>query len=320
VPPVELTKYLGAHPGRRRPECQIAYNNQLMVLLWSALAERNAALAAHALRELEDAPAGTAWATYVRGHDDIGWAVSDEDAPAVGLNPYAHRSFLNDFYAGRFPFSFARGVPFQENPATGDARISGTAASLAGVEEALELGDARLLDLAVRRLLLLYAVVFSYGGIPLLYMGDELALRNDWSFLDDPARADDNRWLHRPAMDWDAAARRADPSTLEGRVFAGIRRLVEARSALPVLHAEATATPLDTDDPGVLAYARADTRGRRFLGLASFAPVPRSVDARVVERAGLAEPRDALAPDGRVDLAAGRVHLPPYGVAWLVGA
>ena len=317
VAPVELTKYLGAHGDRLRPECQIAYNNQLMVLLWSALAERNAALTAHALRELEAAPNGTAWATYVRGHDDIGWAVSDEDAPAVGLDPYRHRGFLNDFYAGRFPYSFARGVPFQENPATGDARISGTAASLAGVEEALELGDERLLDLAVRRLLLLYGVVFSYGGIPLLYMGDELALRNDWSFLADPAKADDNRWLHRPAMDWAAAGRRADPSTVEGRVFAGIRRLVAARRSLPVLHAEATVTPLDTDDAGVFAYARADVRGRRFLGLASFERVPRSVDARILDRARLARPRDALADDGSVDSSGGRIHLPPYGLAWL---
>jgi amylosucrase len=320
VPPVELTKYLGAHGDRRRNECQVAYNNQLMVLLWSALAERSTTLTAHALSELEASPSGTAWATYVRGHDDIGWAVSDEDAPAVGLNPYAHRGFLNDFYAGRFPFSFARGVPFQENPATGDARISGTAASLAGVEEALELGDERLLELALRRLLLLYGVVFSYGGIPLVYMGDELALRNDWSFTEDAEKADDNRWLHRPAMDWAAAGRRHDAATVEGRAFAGMRRLVEARRSLPVLHAGAAATPLPTDEPAVLAYARADLSGRRFLGLANFDRVPRSCDARILEAAQIERPRDALATDGAVDIAGGRIHLAPLQLLWLAPA
>ena len=53
------------------------------------------------------------------------------------FNGQDHRRFLNDFYTGRFPGSFARGLPFQENPKTGDARISGTCASLAGVEKAL---------------------------------------------------------------------------------------------------------------------------------------------------------------------------------------
>ena len=56
-------------------------------------------------------------------------------------------------------------------------------------------------------------------------MGDELALRNDTGYLADPERAPDNRWMHRPPMDWTAAARRDDPATLEGRVFAWLRRL-----------------------------------------------------------------------------------------------
>ena len=39
--------------------------------------------------------------TYVRCHDDIGWAVSDADAAAAGIDGFAHRRFLSDFYAGR---------------------------------------------------------------------------------------------------------------------------------------------------------------------------------------------------------------------------
>ena len=68
-------------------------------------------------------------------------------------------------------------------------------------------------------------MVFAYGGIPLLYMGDELGLRNDPGWPDDPAHAADNRWLHRPPMDWAAAGRRTDPATVEGRVFAGLQEL-----------------------------------------------------------------------------------------------
>ena len=99
--------------------------------------------------------------------------------PAAGIDGFAHRRFLADFYAGRFPGSFGRGAMFQDNPATGDARISGMAASLCGIEAALESGDPGGLTAAIRRLEAMYAIAFSFGGIPLIYMGDELAMRSD---------------------------------------------------------------------------------------------------------------------------------------------
>ena len=84
-------------------------------------------------RRLPVPPSTTAWITYVRCHDDIGWAIDDGDAAAVGISGYEHRRFLSDWYAGAFPGSWARGLVFGENAATGDRRISGTAASLAGL-------------------------------------------------------------------------------------------------------------------------------------------------------------------------------------------
>jgi amylosucrase len=125
VGPDMLAQYLGAHD-RYRPECDLAYDNQLMVMLWSTLATRDVRLAEHALARRRPAPAPAAWVSYVRCHDDIGWAVSDADAAAAGLSGAAHRQFLSDFYAGQFPGSYARGEVFQANPATGDARISVT--------------------------------------------------------------------------------------------------------------------------------------------------------------------------------------------------
>ena len=117
-----------------------------MVMLWSSLATKDARLAVQSLRRLRPIPAETSWATYVRCHDDIGWAVGDVDARAVGYDPFAHRDFLNAFYSGRFPLSFARGALFGENPRSGDARISGSAAALCGISEARERGDADALD------------------------------------------------------------------------------------------------------------------------------------------------------------------------------
>jgi amylosucrase len=316
VAPWELTKYLGADAGRHADECQIAYNNQLMVVLWSALAERHAALATVSLERLEPSPDGTTWATYVRGHDDIGWAVTDENAGAVGLDAFLHRSFLNEFYSGDFDGSFARGAIFQPEPATGDARISGTAASLVGIEQALALDDATLLEAGVRRLLLLYAVAYSYGGLPLVYMGDELALRSDRAYASAPEQAGDNRWLHRPAMDWAVAARRSEPGTLEARVFGALRRLGEARAGLPALHGSVPSTPLRAGE-AVLAYLRSGERGERLLGLANVSNEPQLVPVNLLRDAGLLEPRDALGL-GAVRLEAAGLVLPALTPAWLI--
>ncbi len=152
-------------------------------------------------------PQGCAWVNYLRSHDDIGWTFDDADARWEWIDPAGHRQFLNSFYIGRFAGSFARGVPFQENPDTGDARISGTLASLAGLEQAQQAGDDQQIDLAVRRILLLHSIILSIGGIPLLYLGDEAATLNDYSYVNDPAKADDSRWVHRPKTQLAAAHR-----------------------------------------------------------------------------------------------------------------
>lgn len=320
VPPWELTRYLGADGESVADECQIAYNNQLMVLLWSALAERQTELATASLMRLTPSPPGTAWATYVRGHDDIGWAITDDNAGAVGLDAYHHRAFLNAFYSGSFDGSFARGALFQPDPATGDARISGSAASLAGIETALAAGDEAELERAVRRLLLVYAVAFSFGGFPLIYMGDELALRNDHTYLNDPAKDDDNRWLQRPAMDWSAAERRSAPGALEATVFAAFQRLARVRGALAQLRGDAPTVVLPVPAPGVLAYRRTDARGRPLLGLANFADDERLVPHEMIASAGLTRADDALGLGADARLVEEGVLLPGLTPAWLVDA
>jgi amylosucrase len=313
VAPDDLVPYLGAHD-RYRPECELAYHNQLMVLLWSSLATGDARLARSALTRMRPIPPTTSWVTYVRGHDDIGWAVTDEDAAAVGAGGAAHRAFLNDFYAGRFPGSFARGALFQANPITGDARISGSAASLCGIEDALVRGDDAALEAGIRRLLLLYSVAYAFGGIPLLYMGDELALRNDNGYLADPERAPDNRWMHRPPMDWAAAERRSDPATVEGRVFAGIRRLGEARRSLLALRAGGSGAVLDPGNDAVLAWSRRHPRSGTFIGLANFSPRPQAVDADTVTGFGTFRP--VLTSDGPADVGDGALVVAGLGFAW----
>ncbi len=306
VGPADLPAYLGVgdHAGR---VSDLAYHNSLMVQLWSMLASRDVRLATIALQQLPDPPPTTSWLTYLRCHDDIGWAVDDTDAWRAGLDGAAHRRFLSEWYAGSFPGSWARGLVFQDNPATGDRRISGSLASLAG----LEAGDPAAVD----RILLLHAVVLGYGGLPVLWSGDEVGMLNDVGWADEPGHEADNRWVHRPRMVWDddrlAVAPGREP------VDEGIRRLVRIRASLPHLHAACPTEVWEPRDPGVLLVVRRGPDGPMLLA-ANVTDDERWVADDVLHWLGLHRPRlhDALT-GGPPHLRRGAVRLAPYQCAWL---
>ena len=316
VGPADLVHYLGqgAHHGK---VSDFAYHNSLMVQVWSMLAAQDATLAAHALRSLPPAPTTTAWITYVRCHDDIGWAIDDGDAAAVGLSGHAHRAFLSDWYAGQFSGSAARGLVFQHNPATGDRRISGSAASLTGLQVARDEGDADSVATAVARLLLAHALVFGWGGVPVLWSGDELALPNDPAWAEELGHAADNRWVHRPRLPWDVAERRHDPVTVEGRVFSGLQHLARVRASLPHLDASVHAEVLALADPGVLPVLRNHPVGP-MLGLYNVTSTWRPWPRALLTELGLDGAVDAMtgAPPHVGD--DGDLWLAPYQAAWLV--
>ncbi|MCW5846710.1 MAG: DUF3459 domain-containing protein [Anaerolineae bacterium] len=314
VSPPKLIPYLGRGEATNK-ECELAYHNVYMVLLWSSLAERRVVLMTRALQNMPPIPTGAAWVTYVRCHDDIGWAVTDEDAADVGLSGAAHRAFLSEFYSGRFPDAFARGATFQFNPRTNDRRISGSCGSLAGLERALQSKDAAQTEQAIRRILLLYNLIFAFGGIPLIYMGDEIGLLNDPSYRDDPERRDDNRWMHRPAMDWERAAKRGDWWSVAGRIFQGMRRMLAVRRRTAAFHAQAGAFAVWTHNEAVFGLLRDSPRGR-VLVLANFSERPQTVPGyRLHEMYFSGRLIDRLT--GVVVESAAGITLEGYEVLWL---
>ena len=315
VAPSKLLDYLGTGPFTGKVS-DLAYHNSLMVQVWSMLAARDVRLAVRALEVLPPKPPAATWLTYLRCHDDIGWAVMDEDAEAVGLSGFLHRQFLAEYYAGDFPGSTARGLVFQHNPETGDKRTSGMAASLAGVEAAEESGSAADLERALARLRLAHAVVIGWGGIPVLWSGDELGQPNDPGWADEPGHEDDNRWANRPRLDPEAVLRRHDPETVAGRVFGDIVQLVRARAALPHLHGSVETRPGPVDDPGVLVTVREHPMGR-LVGLYNVTPETRRWPGWRAHELEVADAVDAVTGEPLPWDRDGDVHLPPYAALWL---
>jgi amylosucrase len=313
VHPDEVVKYVDPS------ECQISYNPTLMALLWESLATRKVSLLVQTLGHRHRLPKNTTWVNYLRCHDDIGWTFDDRDAEAIGVNAYDHRNFLNAFYTGQFAGSFARGVPFQENRETGDMRISGTMASLAGLEQAVEDDDEAKKEMAIRRMLLLHGITLSIAGIPLLYLGEEWGMLNDYEFVKDPAKAGDTRWIHRPKMKWDYLDELDDHvesgnGSIRKRIFRSTQKLISLRKTLPALSGQ-NMELMATANVHVLGYVRI-REGNRLIVLANFSENPQTLEGNMLRTVGFGRFfRDVI--KGRTYATSESLTLEPYQILWL---
>ncbi len=279
VHPDEVVRYISVD------ECQLSYNPTLMALLWESLATRNTKLLRRSLSRRHSLPEGTTWVNYLRCHDDIGWTFDDADAAAVGIDAYNHRQFLNAFYTGQFAGSFARGVPFQHNHETGDMRISGTLASLAGLEQAIDEDRDDWKEMSIRRILLLNAMMMSVGGIPLTYLGEEWGMMNDYDFVKDPAKAGDTRWVHRPKMQWNFLDELNVDGSIRKRIFRSLQRMIELRKSSPAF-AGLSMELFPSETPHVLSFVR-QHEGHRMIVLANFSEHVQDIDNNRLRTAGL---------------------------------
>ena len=360
-------------------ECQLSYNPLLMAELWEAAATKEIRLLAYSIKKRNHISSGCAWINYLRCHDDIGWTFADEDAAALGIKGFDHRQFLNRFYLGEFPGSFAHGLSFQYNPVTRDMRICGTAASLAGIErrrptnprggasvedggnsgrpseasagsnraaaatsescvcrapaphsiDGEDDGDSGRFpadqnhgaderqETALRRLLLLYGIEFSAGGIPLIYLGDELAMENDPDWAKDPAHAGDSRWVHRLRFQSDLFEERDAPETVTGQVFGRFKTMVAARAAHPVFAVQELDV-LESGHPSILRL-RKTTAEEALVVVGNFseseAMVPGGVWSSLFENSGADEAIDLLS--NRRFNPESPAKLLPCGLLWL---
>lgn len=75
---------------------------------------------------------------------------------------------------------------------------------------------------------------FFLGGLPAGAHGDESAHINDYSYLQDEGKSYDNRWMHRPVIDWSKQEKLEQTGTVR-QVFLGTQQLIAIRRKNPFL-------------------------------------------------------------------------------------
>lgn len=280
VHPDEVLKYID------KDECEVSYNPLLMALLWDGLATRKTNLLSASMQKSFGISGDCTWVNYARCHDDIGWTFDDDVAASLGINSYDHRHFLNQFYTGRFEGSFAKGVAFAENSATGDCRVCGSLASLAGLEQALELNDAQLISNAIKRILLIHSIILSIGGIPLLYSGDELGLLNDYEYKNDPAKEHDDRWVHRIPVTPAQIAKTQVAGSAFYDIAQGLEKMIKARKEHRVF-GDAHTHILQSNNEHLFVVKRtrtqADLGAKHLLAICNFSEHEQSVNLQALD-------------------------------------
>ena len=271
--PSKVVPYFGSV---EKPECHLLYNVTTMASTWHTVATRDVRLLQHQLGQVFHLPKEYTFLNYLRCHDDIGWGLDYPYLWRFGVDEVSHKRYLNDYLTGNWYGSPARGELYNNDPRIGDARLCGTTASLCGVESALESGDGWQIDWSLRLDIMLHAYMFTLSGIPVLYSGDEIAQLNDYSYHDDPNKAPDSRFLHRGAMDWEAAEKRRDPESVQGKIFTALTGLEKLRREHRVFDAGADVWLLLTGDDSVLGIGRYN-KGEKLAALFNFADSDRVV-------------------------------------------
>jgi amylosucrase len=263
VAPKEIIKYFGTNEYTAK-ECDVAYAATNMALQWDALATGDTKVQLAAQHDILQKPYGTTWITYTRCHDDIGLGYDDEKIASANYNPYEHRKFIKDFYSGAHPISTASGALFSVNPKTQDARISGTLASLCGLEKAIEQNNKIAIETAINKIVLMQAQTMFIGGIPMLFYGDEVGYTNDYSYLTDSGKSYDNRWMHRPIIDWVKNNLYKKKKTVEQKIFTSTKNLIALRKKIDAFADTNNITWLTPHNTHVAGFMRSNANQKVF--------------------------------------------------------
>lgn len=304
--PSKVVPYFGT---LEKPECHMLYNVTTMASTWHTVATHDVRLLRHQLESVFALPKEYTFLNYLRCHDDIGWGLDYDFLKQFGIEEVAHKKYLNDYLTGKWYGSDSRGELYNDDPRLGDARLTGTTASLCGIEAAEYEKNDEKLDRYIRLDIMLHAFLLTQSGIPVLYSGDEIGQLNDYSYHNDPLKWDDSRYLHRGNLNWDEVALRNDPKTRQGRIFQGLRRLEKLRTQYEVFDSTADTWIVETYNDHILGIGRY-YNGEKLIALFNFSEFDETAWVNEVE-----DYTDLLTGEPRPAKAVG---IRAYDFAWLM--
>ena len=315
VAPTEIIKYFG-EGAKLGNECEVAYNASLMALLWNSIATKKTGLLYKTLTNIPNKPKDSTWINYIRCHDDIGLGYDDDFIREMGWNPQQHRKFLLEYYCQGLDWSPATGLLFMYNPKTGDGRITGSAASLLGLEKAVKTKSEVLLESAISKIILLHGIILSFGGIPMIYAGDEIGTLNDYSFGDDDTKKGDSRWVNRPKQDWEIISKLKDKKLPQSRIFHTLKKLIAIRKSSAVFADDNNLILHHTGNEHVLLFERIAANHHNLLVLCNFDEKPQVIDTSWVIKLGYftqGNPLD-LVSGKKIKINSGLMEVLPYQI------
>ncbi len=304
--PEKVVPYFGTV---EKPECHMLYNVTTMATTWHTVATRDVGLLRQQLDIVNSLPKEYVFLNYLRCHDDIGWGLDYASLEKDGLRERPHKQYLNDYFQGFVGDSTSRGELYNADPVTGDARFCGTTASMCGIEKAGFEQDEAAMEKAIDKDIMLHAYMFMQSGIPVLYSGDEIGQVNDYTYKENPNKAEDSRYIHRGAMQWNLVQNIKDPESVESRVFRRLGQLEEIRKSEKVFVSYADTWTIETWEAGVLSIGRY-YEGEKLIGLFNFSEYDKT--AWINEEDGM-----------YVDLISGKemeargVNIPAFGFYYL---
>jgi len=317
VSPKEIIRYFG-EGFMKGNECDIAYNASLMALLWNSIATKKTLLLYESLTNVPGKPQESTWINYIRCHDDIGLGYENDLIQKMGWDPQQHRKFLLDYYCQNLDWSPATGLLFMYNPKTGDGRITGSAASLLGLEKGLSKNDQELIDGTVSKIILLHGIILAYGGIPMIYAGDEIGTLNDYSFSGDTSKKGDSRWVNRPFHDWAVVSTLDDKSLPQSKIYHSLKTLIALRKRHPIFADKDNLTIHHTGNDHIFAFERTGNK-HGLLVLCNFDEKQQVVEPSWMMKLGYftkGEPKD-LVSGKKIRPNSGLLSLRPYQLLWL---
>lgn len=319
VSPKEIVKYFG-EDSRKGNECEIAYNATLMALLWNSVATKKTLLLYNSLRNLPSKPKEGTWINYIRCHDDIGLGFEDKYIYENGWDAFLHRKFLLEYFSHKIDWSPARGEIFMYNPKNGDGRITGSAASLLGLEKGIDEKNTLLIRTAIKKILLMHSIILSYGGIPMLYAGDEIGTLNDYDYLKDPAKKHDSRWLNRPKQDWNIINSIHETDTPQAQIYYALQSLIQIRKADSIFADRNNLLLHYNPNPHLFVYERTSNKTKNVLVVCNFDVWPQILTTNQLEALGYSTEEGLinLITTKKLELKSALIELEPFEYMWLV--